>query len=469
IEGQQIHLNENTLIRIQRAPDGLGLQIDLAEGSIDVSTTEDGVNLQLSLIGQVVEAAGNSTINVISTNDHVIVHINEGAAQIITESGENTEIYSGSVVTIDSEGAELRQIPAVVSQPRPNARFLKSTQELLPVNFEWNRTTLTFNDLFDIQIAEDRDFTRIVQTLNGLTNTAQVLMDTGLWHWRLSSQDEEIFSGRFTVVESMGPELLFPIRDSTFRYQYELPSVRFNWSEVEYASYYFLEASLLPDFRNIQVGIETTATSFIQPGMGQGTWHWRVMPIFSAAFDGSASHSAISQFHIERHIDEAFEQAVLAEEQTIVLLEPPPPSTSPLLEPTTLASTPTPVQEITTPANRLPITGTRIGIERLRVQQYIDFSWNAVPGANAYIFTLFEQTGTARRQIIRSQHENRTSFRLDNLSVLSNGIFVWQVEAVSIGHNGSIDQLSSPGENILVIDIPLPQVQAIRPGVLYGR
>ncbi|MCL2412392.1 MAG: hypothetical protein FWC97_12200, partial [Treponema sp.] len=107
IEGQQIHLNENTLIRIQRAPDGLGLQIDLAEGSIDVSTTEDGVNLQLSLIGQVVEAAGNSTINVISTSDHVIVHINEGAAQIITESGENTEIYSGSVVTIDSEGAEL--------------------------------------------------------------------------------------------------------------------------------------------------------------------------------------------------------------------------------------------------------------------------------------------------------------------------------------------------------------------------
>ncbi|MDR2542010.1 MAG: hypothetical protein LBC80_00945 [Treponema sp.] len=556
IEGQQINLNENTLIRIQRAPDGRGLQIDLAEGSLDVTTNEIGGIIHFSMGGQIVEATADSTLNVSALNNHIVIQVNEGTARIVNESGENTEVNSGFMVSMDTDGTELHRISAVMSQPLPNARFLKNTQELLPVSFVWNRINLEQNDFLNLEIAADRNFNRIIQTAGNVNDSAQISLDSGTWYWRLTFGNEELSFGRFTIVEASGPELLFPIRDSTFLYQNELPSIRFNWSEVAEASFYFLQVSLLPDFVNIQINIETTATSYIQPVIGQGTWYWRVMPVFSSTYDGYSSFSQISQFRIEQNTDTTSEQTILTEDENIVMLEPlppPPPPPEPLeihllapeqgvnLSGLTAIRSPTiflwesdreaararfvlsrnsnplsqPAIEITNPGrivqinriepgiwywtieawsyenlvsaapprqfqvlsipllsapvNRLPINGTRINIESLRTRRNIDFSWQAVPGANAYVFTLFEQTAAGRRQISQNPPENRTSFRLENLAILSSGTFVWQVEAVNIGPNGSIDQRGSLGANSFIIDIPLPEVEAIRPGVLYGR
>ena len=127
------------------------------------------------------------------------------------------------------------------------------------------------------------------------------------------------------------------------------------------------------------------------------------------------------------------------------------------------------IQALSAPVNMVPANMTRIDIDALRSAQFINFSWNAVSGANAYIFNLFEQTAAGRRQIIRGQPENRTNRRLEDLSILSQGTFVWQIEAVNIGTNGTIEQRGSVSERIFIIDIPLPAVQAIRPGVLYGQ
>jgi hypothetical protein len=556
IEGQQINLNENTLIRIQRAPDGKTLQIDLTEGSLDVSTNEEAGSLRLNLMGRVVEAAAGSTLNVFTGNDGMVVQVNEGAALILEESGEIREVHSGSILAIDTEVTELRQLSAVVRQPRAAARLLKNSEELLPVNFLWDRINLEQNDFLRLEIAEDRNFRRIIQTINDLTDSAQVLLDTGIWFWRLSFMDEAFASGRFTIVDALGPELLFPINNSSFRFLDELPSVRFNWSETEEASQYLLEVSLLPDFRNVQISVQTTATSYIQSGIEQGTWFWRVLPIFSFVYEGNPSYSEISLFSVEQNQPTTPEETILAEVQTIVLPEPPPPpppppmplelrlispahqarlagltvlrsptifrwesdmeaessrfvlsrNSNPLEQPVTEITNPgltlqvnqidtgiwywtvealsseglvssavprqlevQPIPLLSVPVNTQPLNRARIDIAALRPQRYIDFSWQTVNGANAYIFTLFEQTATDRRLILRNPPVNRTNWRLENLNILSRGTFIWQVEAVNIGQNGQIDQRGILRDNIFIVDIPVPEVQAIRPGVLYGQ
>ena len=122
------------------------------------------------------------------------------------------------------------------------------------------------------------------------------------------------------------------------------------------------------------------------------------------------------------------------------------------------------------PGGRLPSNGHRIGLEELRNSRSVAFSWSPVRGANAYIFTLFQQTTGGRRQIIRTPPENRTGWNLDNISLLDRGTYVWQVEAVSRDQTGTIEQRGRVEENSFVLDVPLPgPVRVEEPGVLYGN
>jgi hypothetical protein len=121
------------------------------------------------------------------------------------------------------------------------------------------------------------------------------------------------------------------------------------------------------------------------------------------------------------------------------------------------------------PLYLLPVGGYRIGIDELKTQAYIAFSWWAVQGANAYIFTLYEQTVNGLRQIVQRPPENRTSWTLENVSTLGRGTFIWQVEAVNRGASGAIEQRGRIGEGLFIIDIPRPgRIQMEYPGILYG-
>jgi quercetin dioxygenase-like cupin family protein len=120
------------------------------------------------------------------------------------------------------------------------------------------------------------------------------------------------------------------------------------------------------------------------------------------------------------------------------------------------------------PLNRLPPQGYRIGFEQQREANTIDFTWSDVPGANAYIFTLYQDTSGGRRHIIRGQPRNNTRWTLENLAALGNGTFIWQVEAVNMGSAGTVTQRGRIVESFFVIDIPRSgQVQMEDPGTLY--
>jgi len=544
LEGQQINLNENTLIRIQRAADGGNLQIELTEGSISVSTGDEGGNIQLNLMGQVVETTSGSVLNLTADAEGVLIQVNEGAARIIKEDGESRAMSSGSMLVIDSGGTEKRSPAVIVTRPRSNARFLNNKKEPLPVNFQWNRINLEQDDYLNLEIAEDRNFEKIVRTIEGLTDSTRSSFDAGTWNWRISLGDNILSSGRFTVAQASSPELVSPIKDSSILYHNDPPSVRFQWSGVGEASHYFLEVSLLPDFINTHIAQEISATSFIAPGIGQGTWYWRVMPVFGSGFEGEALFSEVSRFRVEQSVSKT------PVEEEIVLPAPPPvplelrllspedgvslaglsalrtattfrwesdrntassrfvlsQNSDPLRQPAVEITNPgrtfqvnrievgtwywtveaysveglvssappkriqvLPVPRLQAPVNLRPPSGYQIEIESIRTDRAINFSWQPVSGANAYIFTLFEQTDGGRRQIIRSTPLNLPRWSLDDLNLLTNGTFFWQVEAVNINQNGAIEQSGAPGENFFIVEFPLPEVEIKKPGVLYGR
>jgi hypothetical protein len=111
-----------------------------------------------------------------------------------------------------------------------------------------------------------------------------------------------------------------------------------------------------------------------------------------------------------------------------------------------------------------------INAETLRESRTIVFSWDPAAEADAYVFTLFRETGSGLRQSIISSRGPETSFTLENLSLLDLGYFVWQVEALSLGDDGTVLRNGIPGENRFVVDIPMPDIpRGLDPGVFYGR
>ncbi|MCL2196666.1 MAG: hypothetical protein FWB77_03535 [Treponema sp.] len=107
---------------------------------------------------------------------------------------------------------------------------------------------------------------------------------------------------------------------------------------------------------------------------------------------------------------------------------------------------------LSAPENMLPYKGYRFDIEGLRNQKNLRFNWSEVPAANAYIFSLYQQTVSGRRLITRTTVEYRTGWALENLNVLSRGTFIWQVEAIIKGRGGAIDRRGNQAESAFIVE-----------------
>jgi hypothetical protein len=337
------------------------------------------------------------------------------------------------------------------------------------------------------------------------------------------------------VAEATGPQLISPPEETVIRYRDELPLMRFQWPERKEASSYLLEISKTPDFSENPISKQVDSLFFIETNLGQGTWYWRVLPVFPNTYEGRAAYSSVSSFHIEHVTSMVVEQVIEppVQEEPVVIPQPEIRLLSPnngarlaglaaLRNQTVfsweydgeitqsrfiLSRNSNPLQgrpqverinpgrrislnrleqgnwywivevesaggqivsqvrqfqvlaipTLPAPGNRRPANGQSIGIDDLREQRTIVFSWSAVQGANAYIFTLYQVTDGRRLRVTGTdQPVNRTSWTLDNLNMLDRGNFIWQVEAVNTA-GGNIDQRGRQGENTFIIDIPRPK------------
>jgi hypothetical protein len=304
VGGNDITLNENTLVRLRLNRETGEFQIELTSGNINLVTAAESEKVVLSVMGRQVEAAPGTSLNAAAGNDGMKLQINKGAATIKEENG-NRELAAGTMIALDSEGSIRTDPVAAVNQPRPNASYRKNGNELLNVSFSWNRINLQPDDTLRLEIAEDQNFNRIVRTINGLYDSAQTPLDSGLWNWRVTHNGTVLDSGRITVADTE-PGLLSPAKNQQFYYDNEPPKVYFQWSGAEDVLHYILEVDVTPEFRNPIIKKQTAVTSFSDSSLGLGVWYWRVTPVFSqtvasGSVSGEANSGTVSHntaFHI---------------------------------------------------------------------------------------------------------------------------------------------------------------------------
>jgi LysM repeat protein len=297
----QIDVNENTLIRIQKSSGGRGpFEVELREGDLNVISSTESTGLMLELMGRQVEIDPGAVINAAAGEEGISVQVNEGSA-VFKSEGQASEIAGGSMILMDTAGVVRIEPAAVVTRPKPGARYLKSTPEALPVNFAWNTINIPAADTVRLEIASDRNFTQDYSVIENLTNSAQAAFNAGIWYWKLSYGGTALRSGQLTVVDAAGPELFSPVMDSRFRYfGSATPQIRFQWTNIRESSQYIIEIGDTPDLANPKIRRQLSGASFIQSELGPGTWYWRVKPVFLSLYEGESAFSPVSLFRIEK-------------------------------------------------------------------------------------------------------------------------------------------------------------------------
>jgi len=185
IDDNSVSLSENTLIRIQRARNTEGSYvIELNEGNLNLSAGGEGGNIKLNLNQLEIEARPGTVLNAATGQDGLVLAVSEGTVVFVRE-GQTRELPSGTMITLDSGGMEQREPAAVVTQPNFNARYLKSNPEPLPISFAWSRMNLDAADVLRLEIAPDRNFSRLFRVIENLNNQAEAALPEGHWYWRL--------------------------------------------------------------------------------------------------------------------------------------------------------------------------------------------------------------------------------------------------------------------------------------------
>ena len=289
IDNNNIELGENTMIRIQK--DDGPANIEFSSGEINISSQADSGMILLSIGDQVVRAPSGTVFGASSGENGVVLRVTKGTAQIV-RGGQTALAPAGTVIVNDAQGNEITQPAASVTQPRPNARYLKTEDRPLNINFQWLRVNMRSGDAIRLEIAEDRNFTRLRHVLDNLDSSAMVPLNAGLWHWRLLREDTVLAIGRVNVTEVSAPALYNAAASG--------PDVQLRWSSVDEAARYQLQISELPDFINPIISTQVQGTAFVMPNAGNGTWYWRVRPIFPSVYEGVTNFSQTSSFQIER-------------------------------------------------------------------------------------------------------------------------------------------------------------------------
>jgi hypothetical protein len=481
-DATKIKLAENTLIQI-RVENGKNV-IDLSGGDLSIAVPGGGAESIRVLV---------SGLNRVEMGPGAVLSASAGESGVFT-----MQVLEGSVSANGEPlgaGMSFSTLPleerAAPLSPMPDTYFPAfSADGTALVTFTWS--PLNYSGPTKLDLALDRRFRRLERSLTSrgvqdgsATESLSLSLSPGVYWWRVypeSSEAPGTSAGRIVVLPLIKPLLRSPAEGHVFYRGGEGDpggaDVRFLWDsgpwpqEFPEPGVYTLEAADSPGFENPRFSINVQGTeniSLVYSGLGEGTWYWRVRQ----DFPGVELPAALSHFSIAPGSPPAAVPPEAAPAVPAALAPPVAPEAAPAVPAT--RSEPLPL--LPSPGGMRPLDRFVLGPEELKRNRRLnggkaaasfEFSWQEVPGANAYVFTLLEKTAQGLRSIV-SIEGSHNSYALEDLRLLDRGSFVWRVEALRrVGDR--IEQRGRPGENSFTVDIPVPGNPRVRTtGEIYGQ
>ncbi len=395
-DGTRVDLTENTMIQISLEKDG-SVNLSVGGGNVEVDTTAsksetvklsmgDGSSVSLEK-GSRVAAASSSTAA--SGGAATSFTVKDGNAVVSNAAGQTQKLTNGEAVSVEKNGEISRQNITVTSISK-NLRVYKTEEKVEPVKLSWQAVSDSkkpADALVKVEVSTDKDFTNIVEEYTAQGSSSLDVLpqaENEKLYWRVYTEDEEdkAVKGVITVIELNRMELSSPLDNSVFSYRKELPNLRFNWKNDDYAESYKMEISRTQDFASPLVNESLKTTSYTTSSLDKGKYYWRVTPYYIVNSIGYAEASPVYSFEIEER------------------------------------------EALTEPALSLPADAAKIVLGD--TEQNVIFSWKSDVKAADYSIQLSDNSDfTSVRQTIKSA--NTTIGEHYTIKTLPEGTYYWRV------------------------------------------
>jgi hypothetical protein len=308
-----------------------------------------------------------------------------------------------------------RRTPPDIRIVFPPDNYTVGEDALPDVRFTWKTGVSPVR----FQIAGDPGFTGpVVDEQSGGTTFQGRRLPAGTWYWRVVSGALQSPVRRFTVAGALPPPVLSGETGELLLRPGE--NAVFRWQAVEGADYYRFRLYDGGGGLLSEQTLRDTSAGVAMDGRPEGTYRWTVQSFAEAGQQGSRrsglTGTALFYFSGSPEADSGLEGI--------------------------------------SPGNNVTF-----GTVQFRDRPFIVFTWTEL--AEAADYTLVLSAGDGRQVLSRTV--SRPPYILDDLSVLSRGVFSWQVQA-----NLGSGQTLFP-ERGFVIDIPaVGQSRLQDVGTLYG-
>ncbi|MDR3303648.1 MAG: FecR family protein [Treponema sp.] len=329
-DGNVIDLAENCLVQVFFDKDGT--RVELASGNMNINAAKgkftlvsggNEVKLTEGTVVQLGASEGDEGLN---------LQVMEGNAALNTIDGTVAEIASGAALSVEADGSAKRNPQVVVLSPTQVERYLTTTDQALPVNFTWNMANFDPSDFVRLEVAEDRNFTRIAASRDSKASALSVNLPPGNYFWRayvagpdgpLDTKRLNASTGRFIVLRAIAPLLRAPAAAAEFSFRMNPPPIRFQWSATSTGTeaadvQYLLEVADNAALQNLQLRTVTSGVSYSYSGLEEGSWYWRVTPIYPPEYQGDSAPSTLGTFTIRRAMTLAAPTLLVPETGSVV-------------------------------------------------------------------------------------------------------------------------------------------------------
>ncbi len=386
-----IELEETSIAQIFLTDTG-GTSVDFAGGGIfvDSSAAENAVTLKSGGASVKLDAGGSMSAAAGKQDSGLSVKMIEGSG-VLSSGGGTTAVNGGESLSVTSGGSVEKSL-VTVTAPKPGERILNfSDGGTVPVTFRWTESEFPENSSLVLETAEDKDFSSVLSSQSFASgNSASLEMADGTTFWRtyISSGGKTVpggeNSGRISVLPAKKPEPVVPAENDTFFYRKKTPVLRFVWNGDEYTQYYIFEVADNLLMSSPVISVRTSRTSNIVSTLDEGTWYWRVTPVYPSVVTGTAAPSDVFSFNIKKR------------------------------------------GELKAPSLRMPSANGFVDVSASAESRRTVFSWDNSPEAVSYTFCL--SGGTPESEPIVSENISENYFPLDlNRTALDEGLYWWWV------------------------------------------
>jgi hypothetical protein len=313
-DGTKLDMYENSMLRLEFV--GRERTLQFLAGDISVSGGAAVANADLSGLEAPKGAEGGSYKIAVGGKT---LALSDASRASLSRSGNtlSVEVATGEVGMTDAEGrsetigrmqgleidlaagtSKIVERPIIALYPEQNARLLREGSGKTEIGFSWE---IDEDAPATLEIASDREFSTPVISTQAARKTLSVAMDPGSWYWRLrSARGAETAPRRFNLSVEEPPAPILPVSGTELYFRKLLPELRFSWTRMAAAAAYIFEISPDPQFVKLQRRDRVSLESITVGSLPEGTWYWRVTPLYAMELVGEKSASEVRSFSIRR-------------------------------------------------------------------------------------------------------------------------------------------------------------------------